>query len=161
MLSSSSSTLPNPGATMFFSARLADTNSSLLTGQIGSVRHALRVTQNRFPIQIDAIVVLPSVMHTIWTLPSQDEAWAARWRMFKANFVKAVARIEGEDGAALRDPIWARHLWHHRLNDRQTFLDHQAMIHQAPVEYGLVEDAREWPFSSLHSAREHASATAA
>lgn len=57
------------GGTYFFTVNLADRQSRLLTENIGSLRAAFRYTRLLQPFTIDAIVVLPDHLHTIWTLP--------------------------------------------------------------------------------------------
>ncbi|OYV15635.1 MAG: hypothetical protein CG439_2450 [Methylococcaceae bacterium NSP1-2] len=60
------------GGTYFFTVNLAERQRSLLTERIDSLRDAFRVVKNAHPFVIDAVVVLPEHLHTIWTLPQGD-----------------------------------------------------------------------------------------
>jgi putative transposase len=44
----------------------------------------------RYPFTIDAIVVLPDHLHTIWTLPPGDADFATRWRLIKTAFSRSI-----------------------------------------------------------------------
>jgi len=58
------------GATYFFTVNLADRSNTLLIDAIDVLREAMRAVQQRHPFHIDAIVVLPDHLHTIWKLPA-------------------------------------------------------------------------------------------
>ena len=49
-----------PGGTYFFTSRLADRSSTLLTNEVDRLRDATRRTIARHPFRIDAIAVLPA-----------------------------------------------------------------------------------------------------
>jgi putative transposase len=82
-----------PGGSFFFTVNLADRRSCLLTKRIEQLRTAFRYTRMRHPFTIDAIVVLPDHLHTIWTLPPGDADFATRWRLIKTPFPR-VSRLE-------------------------------------------------------------------
>lgn len=67
-----------PGGTYFFTVNLAERQRMLLTEYIEILRSAIRAVKHRHPFQIDAIVVLPDHLHTIWTLPENDAGFAMR-----------------------------------------------------------------------------------
>ena len=58
-----------PGGSFFFTVNLGQRNARLLTEHVGLLRAAFRYTRARHPFAIDAIVVLPDYLHTIWTCP--------------------------------------------------------------------------------------------
>ena len=64
------------GGTYFFTVTLRDRQSAYLMRFIDNLRPAFR--QHARPFQIDAIVVLPEHLHTIWTLPEGDDDYAGR-----------------------------------------------------------------------------------
>jgi putative transposase len=66
----------------------------LLTQHIDELRTAFRETRRHHPFAIDAMVVLPDHLHTIWTLPEGDADFATRWRMIKSAFSRSVATGE-------------------------------------------------------------------
>lgn len=142
-----------PGGTYFFTARLADRNATLLVDEIDRLRAATRKTMARYPFQIDAIAVLPDVIHTIWTLPDGDANFSLRWRMLKSLFSKALPDPETRTPAQkLRRAkgIWQPRFWEHLIRDEQDFDRHLHMIHASPVQAGLCATPQAWPHSSVH-----------
>lgn len=147
---------PNrPGAQLFFTVRLANRNDDLLIREIERLRHATRITRARYPFEINEIAVLPSVIHTIWTMPEGDADFSARWRMLKSHFSRGlptpahrnpVTERRGEKG------IWQRRFWEHHLRDADDFEAHRQMILKAPVQAGLVRRPQDWAYSSIHRA---------
>jgi len=53
--------------------------------------------KDRHPFDIDAFVVLPGHIHTIWTLPEADAnvGYSTRWRLIKEAFTKPFAKAHG------------------------------------------------------------------
>ena len=112
------------GGTYFFTVRLQDRGSRLLTDRIVLLRDCVRLCRNRFDFTIEAAVVLPDHLHMIWTLPAEDDDYSARWRMIKATFSRHVERpaticpsklARGEKG------IWQRRFWEHLVRDQADF----------------------------------------
>src|SRR4030065_1785419 len=106
------------GGSFFFTVNLADRQSSLLTDHIASLREAFREVRSRHPFRVEAIVVLPEHLHTIWTLPPDDLDYAMRWRLIKTAFSRGLPKGEcvspsrrdrGERG------IWQRRYWEPNL----------------------------------------------
>jgi len=81
-----------PGGSFFFTVNLADRRSNLLIDRIDQLRSAIRYARTRHNCAIDAIVVLPDHLHTIWTLPPDDSDFAMRWRLIKTMFSRSVER---------------------------------------------------------------------
>mmetsp|Transcript_22630 Transcript_22630/g.37069 ORF Transcript_22630/g.37069 Transcript_22630/m.37069 type:complete len:191 (+) Transcript_22630:3082-3654(+) len=144
-----------PDAAYFFTVRLADRTSDLLVREIDVLRQVTRQTRDRMPFVIDDIVVLPSVIHTIWTLPTGDAEFSLRWRMLKSLFSRAMPTPVPCAGQRLRPGekgIWQRRFWEHRIRDADDMAAHRHMIHSAPVQAGLVNRVCDWPWSSVHRA---------
>ena len=78
------------GGTYFFTVNLYDRRSELLTHNIDALRQAVRKVQARAPFHIDAWVVLPDHVHSLWTLPENDVAFSARWQAIKTAFSKQI-----------------------------------------------------------------------
>lgn len=109
----------------------------------------------RHPFTIEAQVVLPDHMHTIWTLPDSDANYATRLRLIKEAFTRAyckrfglptrteTARTRGEQ------PVWQRRFWEHVIRDEQDYAAHVDYIHHNPVRHGLVTAPRDWPHSTF------------
>jgi len=142
-----------PGGCWFFTANLLDRHSSLLPDRIAALRDAARKTHARYPFNIDAVVVLPEHIHTIWTLPPDDTDFSIRWRWIKALFSRAIPKGEplsqaraarGERG------IWQRRFWEHLIRDDDDYARHVEYCYINPVKHGLVSRVRDWPHSSFH-----------
>jgi len=141
-----------PGTTFFFTIRLADRQSDLLVRRIDDLRRAMRVTLLHHPFQINAIAVLPSVIHTLWTLPDGDEDHAKRVAMLKNRFSRrqdmpahrSLTQIKRGDKG-----IWQRHFWEHEISDADDFERHRDLIYLSPVHAGLCPRPQDWPHSSL------------
>ena len=65
----------------FFFVNLAERRLRLLTRHIDELRPAFRETRRHHPFAIDAMVVLPDHLHTIWTSPEGNADFATRWRL--------------------------------------------------------------------------------
>jgi putative transposase len=141
-----------PGGSYFFTLALADRKLSLLTNHIQALRTAFRDTRVRHPFTIDAIVVLPDHLHTIWTLPVGDADFSTRWRLIKSGFSRrlpAVERVLASRVSKAERGIWQRRYWEHTLRSDDDFARHVDYIHFNPVKHGYTEDAMAWPYSSL------------
>lgn len=141
------------GGSYFFTAALADRNSAALVTGIEALRSAVSRTKAERPFRIDAMVVLPDHVHTIWTLPDGDSDFPTRWRLIKSRFSRAIGgvhprsrskRLKQERG------LWQRRFWEHCLRDEADFARHLRYCWGDPVKHGLVARPVDWPFSSIH-----------
>src|SRR6266849_6506919 len=82
------------GGSFFFTVNLAERRLRLLTEHIDGLRTAFRETRRRHPFTLDAMVVLPDHLHTVWTLPEGDADFATRWRLIKSAFSRNLATSE-------------------------------------------------------------------
>lgn len=142
-----------PGGSFFFTVNLADRRRSLLTANIDLLCAAFREIRQRHPFTIDAIVVLPERLHTVWTMPDGDADFATRWRQIKSAFsrdlvldepVSASRAARGERG------IWQRRYWEHTIRDEEDYARHIDYVHINPVKHGLFERVCDWSYSSFH-----------
>jgi putative transposase len=137
-----------PGGTFFFTVRLGDRGSTLLTDHISAFGEAVRQARGRRPFHVDAWVVLPDHAHSIWTLPPGDHDCASRWRAVKITFSKALRKAGlpcAPDGA-----IWQRHFQDYRVADDAEYSALVDYLHANPLRHGLCRRAADWPWSSLH-----------
>jgi putative transposase len=137
-----------PGGTFFFTVRLVDRGSSLLTEHISAFGEAMRLARVRKPFHLDAWVVLPDHAHTIWTLPPGDHDCSSRWRAVKIAFSKALRKAgapDSSDGA-----LWERHYRHYRVQDEEDYAKLVDWVHTDAVRHGHCGAPGEWPWSSLH-----------
>jgi putative transposase len=104
------------------------------------------------PFTIDAIVILPDHLHTIWTLPEGDADYSGRWRAIKSRFTREL-RASGipltrDDRGEYR--LWQRRFWEHTIRDDNDFNRHVDYIHWNPVKHGLTRRVADCPHSSFH-----------
>jgi putative transposase len=140
------------GGTYFFTVTLRKRNSRQLVESIDLLRLAFRKTREAKPFEIDAMVVLPEHLHSIWTLPPNDSDYPGRWRSIKSIFTRELERSgvlveKRKDGSAI---IWQRRYWEHTIRDAGDLIHHIDYIHFNPVKHGLVERVIDWPYSSFH-----------
>src|SRR6202162_4532678 len=141
-----------PGGWQFFTVNLAERKSRLLIDHIDCLRAAFRYARTRHPFTIEAIVVLPDHLHSIWSLPENNADFATRWRLIKATFSRALPAGERISPSRLRKGergIWQRRYWEHTLRDERDSARHVDYVHFNPVKHGLVSRVREWPHSSF------------
>ncbi len=141
-----------PGATVFFTVKLARRGSDLLVREIDALRDAVRVTCKERPFRIDAWVVLPDHLHCVWTLPRGDSDYSRRWSVIKARFSRQMPHIDRRTSHEARREhgIWQRRFWEHHIRSER---DRMAAIRYCwinPVKHGLVENPVDWPYSSYH-----------
>jgi putative transposase len=140
------------GAAIFFTVALQDRGSRLLCDEIATLRRAVAATMAERPFSIDAWVVLPDHLHCIWTLPAGDHDFSTRWRLIKARFSRGQPCGERRASHLMRQErgLWQRRFWEHHIRDETDMAGHVRYCWQNPVKHGLVADAEDWPYSSLH-----------
>ena len=140
------------GGTYFFTIALNNRRSTLLTDHIDLLRVSVRRARHLRPFNIDAWVVLPEHMHTLWTLPESDDDYRSRIQTIKLLFSRGIAKSEplsssrqkrGERG------IWQRRFWEHTIRDERDYAAHVDYIHFNPVKHGLVPYPADWPYSTF------------
>jgi putative transposase len=141
------------GGRYFFTVNLADRHRKLLTERIDVLRESFRRVKSKHPFKIDAIVILPDHLHTIWTLPEGDDDFSCRWRQIKSYFSSHIEKGERISKSRTRKQergIWQRRFWEHRIRDDTDFIRHVDYIHYNPVKHGHVACVADWPYSSFH-----------
>ena len=150
-----------PGATYFFTVRLEQRGSTLLTDQIDALRYAYAKAVAEFPVAAHAVVVLPDHMHAVWTEPEGGVWYSERWRRIKARFNHAVADPNPQRPSleAKRERgLWQRRFYEHCIRTEDEYrraIDHCRMN---PVKHGLVTDPTLWPYSSFAKQARHLTA---
>lgn len=137
-----------------FTARLTNRGGGLLTNHVDALRQAFSRARAARPFEIDAIVVLPDHLHTVWTLPSGDHAHEARWKLIINDFSVHARMRRGVEGGLTLAVAESRRVWRQppgRGVIAET--DHRSAVESCwrdPVRHGLVRRPAEWPHSSLH-----------
>jgi len=83
------------GGTYFFTVNLLERHKSLLIDHVDLLKQSIRKVKTAHPFKIDAMVVMPEHLHAIWTLPDDDIDFSTRWRLIKANFSRALPKVNG------------------------------------------------------------------
>ena len=76
-----------PGGTFFFTVTLLERRRKLLTEPIDNLRAVFMVARQRRPFTVEVMVILPDHLDWVWTLPSGDADFSARWHDIAAVFV--------------------------------------------------------------------------
>ena len=122
---------------------------------VSLMRDAFRYVIARHPFKIDAFVLLPDHLHTIWTLPDGDSDFSNRWRLIKSYFSRRCdTGYQGAVSASRKRKkeraVWQRRFWEHQIRDETDFIRHLEYIHYNPVKHGLVKASKDWEYSSFH-----------
>ena len=121
------------------------------------LRSAWLNVMERYPFTLDAICLLPDHLHCSWTLPAEDDNYSLRWGEIKKCFTKQYLRQTGY--GPLRNEsrikrgeaaLWQRRFWEHNIRDEDDLNRHLDYIHFNPVKHNLVQNVRDWPWSSFH-----------
>lgn len=141
-----------PGASYFFTVTLRDRRSDVLVRHVDLLRAAFRSIRAERPFIIDAIVILPDHLHTVWTLPEGDADYSGRWRAIKSGFTHAL-RASGvvvtvDHRGEYR--LWQRRFWEHTIRDESDYAHHVDYCHWNPIKHGYVQQLSQWPYSSFH-----------
>ncbi|MBD3298069.1 MAG: transposase, partial [candidate division Zixibacteria bacterium] len=148
------------GGIYFFTA-VTYTRRPLFTNQVArdALREAIDQTRENYPFDVIAWVLLPDHLHAIWQLPEDDADYSTRWRLIKARFTRTMCRLGALQPASVQSrsrqrhkeqPVWQRRFWEHTIRDEEDLHQHILYVHYNPVKHQLVDDATEWPFSTIH-----------
>ena len=146
------------GGNFFFTVVIDDRrplfNNATAVSLLGSI---FRNCVTRWPLTVNAMVLLPEHLHAMWTLPPSDDAYSKRWAWIKKEFTKQWLATAGHDHAVSearqrerRHGIWQPRFWEHTLQDETDFERHFDYIHWNPVKHGYVHCPHEWPHSTFH-----------
>jgi putative transposase len=164
-----------PGATIFFSVRLAELASELLMREVSRLRAAVAQTRTERTFGIDAWVALPDHMHFVCTLPDGDRDFSTRIGAIKAHFTRHLGAATGgmvgwnptlrqhcgvEVDPTLRRSqskqpksdagVWQRRFWDHHIRNEADCADHVRYCSMNPVKHGYAAGPANWPYSSWH-----------
>jgi putative transposase len=115
------------GGTYYFTVNLAQRSQQLLVDHIETLRAVTAGVKARHPFAIEAVVILPDHLHSIWTLPPGDWDYPTRWMLIKSGFSRQLPK--GERMNASRSTkgergIWQRRYWEHTIRDDPDFCRH-------------------------------------
>jgi len=107
---------------------------------------AFRHVKREHPFAIDAIVILPDHLHTIWRLPEGDVDFSLRWRLIKHYLARGVDKPLNRRG---EKRVWQRRFWEHAIRDETDWRNHVDYIHYNPVKHGYSDSPMGWEYSSF------------
>ena len=139
-----------PGPCYFFTVVTHDRRPILIT-EIDRLRSAFRILLARHPFTLEAIVILPDHLHTMWRMHEEDGDFSMRWRVLKRLFsTRLEAPIPNESRARKREKsVWQRRFWDHVIRDDDDWRRHLDYLHYNPVRHGYCDEPGEWPYSSF------------
>ena len=147
-----------PGGTYFFTVVTYRRREILTEPESWTIlRQVIKEVKQRYPFTIDAWILLPDHLHSIWTLPSGDNDYPKRWGMIKAGFTKQAKSLfhrqewMNESKAQRREStIWQRRYWEHQIRNDDDYQKHMDYLHYNPVKHRLVKRVVDWPHSTFH-----------
>lgn len=139
-------------APYFLTVTLRDRRSQLLVEHVDVLRTAFREASTRYPLRVEAVVVLPDHFHLLCTLPDDDADFSTRVRVIKRGYTRGLLALGVPLSRNRRGEycLWQGRFWEHTIRDDEDYARHVAYIHYNPVKHGLVTTVRDWPHSSFH-----------
>jgi putative transposase len=147
-----------PGGTFFFTV-VTEGRAEFLCEPLGRdcLRTAVRECRERWPFVIEAFVLLPDHLHTLWSLPPADADYSRRWAFLKKQFTKMWLDGGGAEQSRSesrqrnrRRGVWQRRFWEHVIRDDHDLRRHLDYIHYNPVKHARVSCPHFWPYSTFH-----------
>jgi len=147
-----------PGGSYFFTV-VTERRAGILANDVARdcLRNAIRHCRQQLPFKVDALVLMPDHLHSIWTMPTDDCDYSKRWGIVKKHFTQAWLALDGNEQTVTasqlryrRRGVWQRRFWEHALHDEDDFQRHFDYLHFNPVKHGLVKNVADWPYSSFH-----------
>jgi putative transposase len=147
-----------PGGTYFFTVVTHQRRALFAQEQVRNLLGAsIRAIRLKRPFEIIAMVLLPDHLHSVWALPERDADYSTRWRQIKELFTRLFLENGGEQGATSDSrrrhgerAVWQRRFWEHTCADQDDLNRCIDYIHWNQVKHGLVEQVRDYPWSSFH-----------
>jgi putative transposase len=122
-----------------------------------ALREAITRVRQVLPFRINAWVLLPDHLHTIWTLPEGDADFSNRWRLIKRHVTRTCGPaylrpdfLTPRRSAKQCGTLWQHRFWEHLIRDERDFRQHMDYLHANPLKHGYVACAADWPWSSFH-----------
>lgn len=139
------------GSCVFLTLTLKNRQLGWLSHYINDLRFAIQTTRQRFPFDIIAICVLPEHLHIVMQLPPNEGDFSHRVRLIKSLFSQQLAkRLTLTPNARGEYNVWQRRFWEHTIRDDVDLQRCVDYVHFNPVKHGLVNQVKDWPFSSFH-----------
>lgn len=128
----------------------------ILIDNIELLRESFKVSKKKYDYVIDAIVVLPDHIHMVIS-PRVAEEYPHIVRTMKQYFSKYCeehyyAHLEQTDSRWKEGyrPVWQKKYYEHTIRNEKDYLEKVTYIHNNPIRHELVEEIKEWKYSSYH-----------
>ena len=119
----------------------------ILIENIQSLKEALRLTKQRFPFDIFAIIINQDHFHMI-IKPDDIKSYPKIIGSIKSSFTKISGTKCSKNNNGEAD-IWQRRYWEHTIIDEEDLYRHLDYIHYNSVKhYGIAP--KDWEFSSFN-----------
>lgn len=147
-----------PGGSYFFTV-VTERRAGILANDVARdcLREAIRDCRRDLPFRVDALVMLPDHIHSIWTMPTDDCDYSKRWGIIKRHFTQTWLALGGVEQSVTasrlryrRRGVWQPRFWEHALRDERDYQNHFDYLHFNPAKHGLVKNVVDWPYSSFH-----------
>ncbi len=161
------------GGTYFFTLVTQDRQPILTDAEVRkALREGIEEVRQSLPFIIEAWVLLPDHLHTIWTLPEGDANYQARWAITKRAVTKrCISKVSEKNQINMvrkthptyldntlcasmqkrqEGGFWQRRFWEHVIRDEADFHRYLDYLHWNPVKHGYVKTPLDWPYSTLH-----------
>ena len=129
----------------------------LLVENIELLRYAFKLSKKKYKYHVDAIVVLPDHLHMIIT-PKISTEYSQIISAIKRSFVygldtqtkeEAKAEISASKYRRNHAGIWQERFYEHTICDDKDWLEKMEYIQYNPLKHGLVEDIKDWKYTSF------------
>lgn len=149
-----------PGGTYFFTLVTAGRAPVFRSEWVVRVLHEqLVLTRQRWPFDLQALVVLPDHLHTIWILPEDDQDFSKRIGFLKKEFTKSFLERGGLERwvspskrSDRRSGVWQRRFMEHLIRDELDFERHCDYLCYNPVTHGHAACPHQWHASTFAEA---------
>lgn len=148
--------LYQPGAQYFFTVVTYQRRPILTNADVlHTLKTAIKKVQQKYPFKINALVILPDHLHTIWQLPNNDSDFSMRWNQIKryvSHHCQHYDNIEKTNNELRKrqSSIWQQRFWEHCIKNEEDFEKHFDYIHYNPVKHRYVSSVADWKYSTFH-----------
>lgn len=130
----------------------------ILIDCIGLLRNSFKVAKEKYNFEIAGIVILKDHFHLLLR-PKIIAEYPQIITIIKQNFSKNIdknylKRIEKHITPSMQkrneQGVWQRRYYEHTIRDVKDFNTHLDYIHYNPVKHKLIDNVKDWKFSSFH-----------
>ena len=141
----------------YFLTMVTHGRKPLLVDNIEVLRYAFKLSKKKYAYRIDAIVILPDHLHMIIT-PKISTEYSQIISSIKRSFVYGLdAQIKEEAKAEIstskykrsHSGVWQERFYEHTIRDEKDWLEKMEYIQYNPLKHGLVEDIKDWEYTSF------------